>query len=260
MPVQFQREDLAGYRVGADTVNNAYNQGQQSARELVRQNFEQKNANMNRLIEAQKGIEAANQASALFRNGINPQTGQPLGPMSPELYDQLGAQIEANQNRWSQIADASSEQLPRVTTTQMTTDANGKWIPVMEDIMTPRLDPVTNKPIIGPDGKPIMDKTGKQRAVTTSRISSGIINKEDYMVNGMYPDTGSYQLGGGNGLHMNLGRTLNTNTSQPAQQPTNQTTNVAQPNQAVQTNTPYQSAINNNLPYPYQTNFSPKGR
>lgn len=244
MPVQFQREDLAGYRVGADTVNNAYNQGQQSARELVRMQYEQKNANMNRLIEAQKGIEAANQASALFRNGINPQTGQPLGPMSPELYYQLKSEIEANQSRWTEIANASSEQLPRVTTTQMTTDANGNWIPVMEDIMTPQLDKF-NKPVIGADGKPIMIPTGKKRAVTTSRISPGTIDKEDYMVDGIHPDTGSYRLGGGNGLHMNWGGMASANTTQPVNtQTNNQTTNVAQPNQPIQTSTPYQSAIN----------------
>lgn len=132
MPVQFQREDLAGYRVGADTVSNAYNQGHLAARELVGRRYMQKNENMNRMMEARKGMDQAEQAEAIFLKGINPNTGQPLGPISPELWESMKAGIEANKKGWTNLYNMSSEQLPRTTTYQTTTDANGNVVYVTD--------------------------------------------------------------------------------------------------------------------------------
>ena len=167
MPVQFQREDLAGYRVGADTVSNAYNQGQQSARELVERRYIQKNDNMNRMMEARKGMDQAEQAEAMFLKGINPNTGQPLGPISPELWDSMKAGIEAKKQHWTNLYNMSSEQLPRTYTYQMETDANGKTVPKLDS-----------------QGNPIIIST----------FSKGIYDNENVMRDGYHIGTNSQYI------------------------------------------------------------------
>ena len=128
MPVQFQREDLAGYRVGADTVSNAYNQGHLAAREEAFRQYQQKNDNMNRMVEARKQMDRVDEQYAMFLKGINPNTGQPLGPISPELWESMKDGLEAKQKGWTGIYDMANEQLPIVTTYQTTTDENGNII------------------------------------------------------------------------------------------------------------------------------------
>ena len=129
MPVQFQREDLAGYRVGADTVNNAYNQGHLAAREEAVRQYQQKNDNMNRMVEARKQMDRVDEQYAMFRNGLNPNTGQALPPMaSPELLKQIEDGLEKTKAGWTDIYNMSSEQMPITTTYHTTTDANGNIV------------------------------------------------------------------------------------------------------------------------------------